>query len=252
MKLALIGYGKMGRAVEELATATGIEVVERFTRIHPLRADASARQALSAATLVDFSIADAVLDTVRVASALGLDVVIGTTGWQDRMDEVRAVVHGADIGVVYASNFSIGVNVFYRLVDEAARMLSAFDGYDPFIFDWHHRFKRDSPSGTALEIQSRIARYYAARPVPIASQRAGYVPSVHSVGFDSEADTIHMEHRARNRRGLADGALLAARWIAGRRGIHEFRAVLDTMLDGVAPPDAGQGRGNLALSTTSR
>jgi 4-hydroxy-tetrahydrodipicolinate reductase len=251
MKLALIGYGKMGRAVEELAAARGIDVVERFTRSRPLRADTPTREALAGAILIDFSVGDAVLETVQAAAALRLDLVIGTTGWRDRLDDVRAVIEGSEIGVVHASNFSVGVNVFYRLVDEAARMLAALEGYDPFILDWHHRFKKDSPSGTALEIQSRMARFYGERVVPITSQRAGYVPSMHSVGFDSETDTIHMEHRARNRQGLADGALLAAQWIAGHQGVHEFRAVLDSLFNG-PPPDARQDRTNLAFSTTSR
>jgi 4-hydroxy-tetrahydrodipicolinate reductase len=176
-------------------------------------------------------VSDAVLDTVRTAAALALDVVIGTTGWHHELDQVRAVVERSAIGVVYASNFSVGVNVFYRLVEQAARLLAAVDGYDPFILDWHHRFKVDSPSGTAIEIQKRMARHYGERGVPITSQRAGYVPSVHAVGFDSEVDTIHLEHRVRDRRGLAEGALMAARWVAGRPGLHQFDEVLDSCFD---------------------
>jgi 4-hydroxy-tetrahydrodipicolinate reductase len=228
MKLALVGHGNMGRAVEELAAAKGIAVIDRLTRARPLRADEQMRRTLAGAVLVDFSVPDAVVDNVQTAAELGLHMVIGTTGWQDKRDHVRALVERSSIGVVYASNFSVGVNVFYRVVEQAARMLSAIDGYDPFIHDWHHRFKIDSPSGTAIEIRTRMSRYYGDRPVPITSQRAGYIPSAHSVGFDSEVDTIHLEHRARSRRGLADGALLAARWIsAGRSGLHEFGDVLD-------------------------
>ena len=238
MTLALVGYGKMGHAVDELAQARGLDVVERFVRDRPLRSDERTRRRLAGATLLDFSTADTVLDTVETAAQLSLNVVIGTTGWRDRIDDVRQVVETSGIGVVYAANFSVGVNVFYGLVDEAARKLAAIDGYDPFILDWHHRFKQDSPSGTALEIQRRIARHYGARVVPIASQRAGYMPSLHSVGFDSEADTIHLEHRSKNRQGLAEGALLAAQWIAGRSGFHEFREVLDTLLHAVEPQRA--------------
>jgi 4-hydroxy-tetrahydrodipicolinate reductase len=232
MKVALVGHGKMGRAVEELAATKGIAVVDRLTRERPLRADERTRRTLAGAVLVDFSVPDAVVGTVRTAAELGLNLVIGTTGWHDKLDRVRALVEQSTIGVVYSSNFSVGVNVFYRVVEQAAQVLSAIDGYDPFILDWHHRFKIDSPSGTAIEIQRRMARYYGDRPVPITSQRAGYVPSVHSVGFDSEADTIHLEHRARSRRGLAEGALLAARWVAGRPGLHEFGDVIDS---GVGP-----------------
>lgn len=227
MKLALIGHGKMGRAIEELAATNGIPVVDRLTRARPLRLDAQTRRTLAGVVLIDFSVPDAVVDTVRTAAELGLDLVIGTTGWHDRLDQVRGLIDRSTIGVVYASNFSVGVNVFYRVVEQAARMLSAIDGYDAFIHDWHHRFKIDSPSGTALEIQRRLARHYGDRRVPITSQRAGYIPSAHSVGFDSEVDTIHLEHRARSRRGLAEGALLAARWVAGHPGLHEFGDVLE-------------------------
>ncbi len=231
MKLALVGYGKMGRVVEEIATAKGVEVVDRFTSSRPLHADSATRLSLAEVTaLVDFSVPEAVADTARVAAELSLPLVIGTTGWQDRLDEVRQVVEGSGIGAVRAANFSLGVNVFYRLVEQAAKLLATVDAYDPFIHDWHHRFKLDSPSGTALEIRRRMARHYGDREVPITCQRSGYVPSVHWVGFDSEADTIHLEHRARNRRGLADGALLATRWIAGQSGFHEFQDVLADLL----------------------
>jgi 4-hydroxy-tetrahydrodipicolinate reductase len=230
MRVALVGYGKMGRVVEAVAAAKGVEVVDRFTRERPLRAGEAARRALAGVTLVDFSVPEAVAGTARAAAELSLPLVIGTTGWQERLDEVRAAVAGSAAGAVHASNFSLGVNVFYRLAEQAARLLAAIDSYDPFILDWHHRFKQDSPSGTALEIRRRMARHYGEREIPIACQRAGYVPSVHSVGFDSEADTIHLEHRARNRQGFAEGALLAAAWIAGRQGFHGFGDVLDDLL----------------------
>jgi 4-hydroxy-tetrahydrodipicolinate reductase len=230
MKIALAGYGNMGRVVEEVAAARGVEVVGRFTRQHPLRAQSGA--GLDGATVIDFSVPEAVPDTARAAAELALPLVIGTTGWHDRLDEVRGIVESSGIGAVQAANFSLGVNVFYRLAEQAAKMLAAFE-YDPFILDWHHRFKKDSPSGTALEIRRRMARYYSGdgeREVPISCQRAGYVPSEHSVGFDSQADTIHLQHRARNRRGFAEGALLAAGWIAGRRGFHDFQEALDDIL----------------------
>jgi 4-hydroxy-tetrahydrodipicolinate reductase len=231
MKVALVGYGKMGRVVEEAAAARGVDIVERFTRERPLHAGEAARRALAGVSaLIDFSVPEEVTGTVRAASELALPLVIGTTGWHDHMDEVRELVDRSGIGVVHAPNFSLGVNVFYRLAERAAQILAAVDAYDPFILDWHHRRKKDSPSGTALEIQRRMARHYGEREIPVACQRAGYVPSVHSVGFDSAADTIHLEHRARNRQGFAEGALLAAGWIAGRAGLHGFDDVLDDLL----------------------
>lgn len=222
LRIALVGYGNMGRVVDEVAADRGVEVVDRFTRERPLRPDAG----LQGVTLIDFSVPEAVPETARAAAALALPLVIGTTGWHDRMDEVRELIESSGTGAVQASNFSIGVNVFYRLAEQAARMLAAFE-YDPFIQDWHHRFKKDSPSGTALEIRRRMASHYADREIPISCQRAGYVPSEHSVGFDSQADTLHLQHRARNRRGFAEGALLAAGWLPGRSGFHHFQEVLD-------------------------
>lgn len=231
MKIALVGYGKMGRVVEEAAAARGIEVAARFTSGRPLATDGATRQALAGvAALVDFSVPDAVPATVRAAAGLGIPLVIGTTGWHGRLDEVRATAEAAGLGVVHASNFSLGVNVLYRLVEQAARIFAGLAGYDPFIQDWHHRFKQDAPSGTALELRRRMALSYGAREVPIACQRAGYVPSEHAVAFDSAGDTVTLEHRARNRQGFADGALVAAEWIAGRPGFHEFQEVLRDVL----------------------
>ncbi len=259
MKVALVGYGKMGHVVEEVAARQGVEVVARYTRELPLDggdgtpgARGGWPAAAVAPVLIDFSVAAAVPATVRAAAARSLDLVIGTTGWHDRIEEVRSIAAAAGIGVVWGANFSLGINVFYRVVEQAAELLAALDGYDPFIHDWHHRFKRDSPSGTALEIRRRMARSYGEREVPITCQRSGYVPSVHSVTFDSEADTLHFEHRARNRQGLAEGALLAARWIAGRSGCYDFQQVLSDLLPAITPPAAAQAGASLDRSTTSR
>lgn len=231
MKVALVGHGKMGREVEDLAASQQVEIVECFTSTRPLKADDATREALSGITaLVDFSLPDAVLGTVRAAAEMSLSMVIGTTGWHQHTDEVRGLAEGAGIGVVHASNFSLGVNIFYRLAEQAAKYFSAVESYDPLIQDWHHKFKLDSPSGTALEIQRRMAGHYGDREVPITSTRAGYVPSVHSVDFDSMADTVRLEHRARSRRGFAEGALLAAKWMAGRQGFFDFGEVLNDLL----------------------
>jgi 4-hydroxy-tetrahydrodipicolinate reductase len=253
MKVALVGCGKMGRAVEELARARDLEVVARFSRTHPLTGGAHPALTVgggaapeSRPVLIDFSIPEAVPGTVRAAAELALPLVIGTTGWQEQRAQVREIAERAGIGVVWAANFSLGVHFFYRIVERAAALLAPLappgplasgpgagaDGYDPFIVDWHHRFKLDSPSGTAIEIQRRMAPAYGGRQVPISCLRAGSIPSAHAVGFDSAADTIHLEHRARNRQGLAEGALLAASWVAerGGGGFHEFGEVLDDLL----------------------
>ena len=228
MKLALIGYGKMGALVEEVARQQALEVVVRFAGEHPLRAKDAVRRSLRDVDVaIDFSIPEAVPATVRAAAELSLDLVIGTTGWQRHLEEIRRTVESSGIGVVHGSNFSLGVNLFYRVIEHAAKTFAAFEAYDPFIEEWHHKFKKDSPSGTALELKSILTRHHDAADPPVTSLRAGYSPSTHAVGFDSVADTVHLEHQARSRQGFAEGALLAAKWIAGRRGLHEFRQVLE-------------------------
>lgn len=226
MKLILIGHGKTGKVVEEIAAEQRHEIAACCDSRRPL-ADLETVDGVDCA--IDFSAPEAVLGTVRAAAERGLDLAIGTTGWQQDLDAVRRLVEDAGIGVVWAANFSLGVHIFYRAVEQTASVMARLESYDPFITDWHHRFKKDSPSGTALEIRRRMLVHYRDREPPIESLRAGYVPSVHSVGFDSAADTILLEHRARNRRGFAEGALLAARWITGRRGFYDFSEVLDDL-----------------------
>lgn len=231
MKIALIGYGKMGRLIEEVARRHDMEVAARFTRTQPLRVDEQTRQALHEVTaLIDFSAPDAVFENIRTAAALSLNMVIGTTGWHSRLEEARKIVESSNIGVVYGSNFSLGVNLFYQIVERAAQLFSAFDSYDPFIEESHHKFKKDAPSGTALVLQKTLAKAYDDRPVPVTSVRAGYIPGTHAVSLDSAVDTIRLEHTARSREGFAEGALLAAKWIAGRKGLYEFREVLEERL----------------------
>jgi 4-hydroxy-tetrahydrodipicolinate reductase len=231
MKIALIGYGKMGRLSEEVARRHEMEVVARFTRTQPLRVDEQARQTLrEVAALIDFSAPDAVLENIRTAAALSLNLVIGTTGWHNRLEEARKIIESSNIGLVYGSNFSLGVNLFYQIVERAAQLFSAFDGYDPFIEESHHKFKKDAPSGTGLVLQKILAKEFGERPIPVTSVRAGYIPGTHAVSFDSTVDSIRLEHTARSREGFAEGALLAAKWIAGRKGFYEFQEVLEERL----------------------
>src|SRR5262245_186489 len=185
MKIALLGYGKMGRIVETVAARHGIEIVMHFTRTRPCRSDEETRKALAETTLVDFSVPEAVLENIRVAAALSLDLVVGTTGWHHQLEAAREIVAGSDIGVVYGSNFSVGVNLFYQIVERAAQLFAAFDGYDPFIQELHHRFKKDAPSGTALVLQKLLAHSYEDRRISVTSVRAGQIPGTHAVSFDS-------------------------------------------------------------------
>jgi 4-hydroxy-tetrahydrodipicolinate reductase len=231
MKIALIGTGKMGGMIQTLAAAGGHEIIETFWDARPLKSGAAERTRLGdASVLIDFSTAEAVPGNVRAAAELRIPLVEGTTGWNDRLSEIESAVRESGIGFVYASNFSIGVNLFYRIVEKAGSVFAPFGQYDPFIEESHHKFKKDAPSGTALEIRKRLEGCYPSRPIPVSSVRAGFIPGEHMVGFDSAVDTVRLVHTARGREGLAEGALLAASWIAGKHGFYHFSDVLDQIL----------------------
>jgi 4-hydroxy-tetrahydrodipicolinate reductase len=227
VKLALFGHGPMGRALADEARATGHEVGAILTSRNA--ADA-ARLLPGHAVAVDFSVGDAIAAHVAAAVAAGVPIVVGATGWQRDEAAVRRVVEERGGALVYGANFSLGVNVFYRIVTAAAALLRGLADYDPFIEEAHRAGKRDAPSGTALELQAILARGLGRERVPVASTRAGHIPGIHRVGFDSSADQILLVHAARSRAGFAAGALLAARWIVGRRGVYAFADVLDDLL----------------------
>jgi 4-hydroxy-tetrahydrodipicolinate reductase len=218
MRLLIVGYGKMGRMVEEIAVTEGIEIVGRVDQGRDEWTDAD--------VAIDFSTADALLDNFRQYVARRLSVVIGTTGWNAHVDRLRAEADRAGIGVVASANFSIGVNIFERVVAEAARMMSAQPQYGTWIHEVHHAAKRDAPSGTALLLRDAMLAAGFNRTVDMSSARAGMIPGTHTVGFDSASDTIELIHRARDRRGFASGALLAARWVHGRTGWYSMQDVL--------------------------
>lgn len=221
----------MGGTLERLAAERGHSVIARFWDARPLKPDADCREALKGAeVLIDFSSAEAVLGNIRAATELGLSMVEGTTGWSGLLKEAEEEVLRSGIGFVHAANFSLGVNLFYRVIERAGELFSAFSQYDPFIEEAHHQFKKDAPSGTALELRGLLSRSYPIRDVPITSVRAGYNPGRHAVSFDSAADTVTLEHTARGREGLAAGALLAAEWIHGRSGFYHFSDVLEQIL----------------------
>ena len=139
-----------------------------------------------------------------MVAAAGLAMVVGTTGWYERMDEVRRVVDEKQIGFVYGSNFSVGVNLMFKIARYSARLFSRFESHKPFITEAHHQFKKDAPSGTAIFLKREVEAEYN-YDVPTASLRAGFIPGTHTVGFDSEADTLVVTHTARSRAGFADG-----------------------------------------------
>ena len=219
MKLLLVGYGKMGRLVEQLAPEHGCEVAGRI--------DVGSGDWFAPADVaVDFSTAEALRDNFRQYVDRGLPVVIGTTGWSAHEAELRRNAEAAGLGVVAAANFSIGVNLFQLMVAEAARLMQAHEQYGAWIHEAHHAAKRDAPSGTALVLRDIMVGASYKRPIDMSSTRAGAIPGTHTIGFDGASDTIELTHTARDRRGFAAGALLAARWLEGRRGWFTMQDVL--------------------------
>jgi len=231
MKIALLGYGKMGKMIEEMASLRNTEVCERFWDVKPLKADTQSRELLKDVdVLVDFSVPDAVLDNVKTAISLGKNMVIGTTGWHQQALQISNLIKNSEIGCVHAPNFSIGINLFYKIAGFAAQIMSAFEEYDPHLSEAHHKFKIDAPSGTALMLKKIVAESYDPENIPVSSVRAGYIPGTHLLEFDSKVDYITLKHTARNREGLALGALTAAEWICGRKGLYSFEEVLNEIL----------------------
>ena len=218
MKLLLVGYGKMGQLVDELAREQKLDVAGRI--------DVGDGEWPAADVAIDFTTAEALAVNFPRYVERRLPVVIGTTGWAAHAAAYRTAAAGAGLGVVAAANFSIGVNVFEMLVTEAAKLMQAQPAYGAWIYEQHHAAKPDAPSGTALVLRDAMTAAGFTRGIDMASTRAGFIPGTHTVGFDGPSDTIELTHRARDRRGFASGALLAARWLHGRAGWYSMRDVL--------------------------
>ena len=230
MKLALIGYGAMGRLVETLSRNAGDEIGLTVTSTDASQDAAQLATALRGHDVaIDFSVASAVLRNIEACARAGVPLAEGTTGWQEKEAEARRLIADHKGALVYGANFSIGVNVFYRIVSQAARLMSGLEQYQAFMEEEHHARKRDAPSGTALKLKDLMSEHIRTE-IPIASVRAGHIPGTHRVGFDSNADQIMLTHMARSREGFAAGALLAARWVVGRKGVFEFSDVIDEVL----------------------
>lgn len=231
MKIALIGHGAMGQLVESQARSGGDQIGAILTS----RDSASRVIDEIVASLeghdvaIDFSVANAVARNVEACVRAGVPLVEGTTAWKNDEAEVRRLVGEHNGALVYGANFSIGVNVFYKIVSQASKLMAQLDQYEAFLEEQHHSRKRDIPSGTALKLKDMMAEHSNVE-IPIASTRAGHITGTHRVGFDSAADQITLTHTARSRAGFAAGALLAARWIIGRQGVFEFSDVVDEIL----------------------
>lgn len=261
MKVAVVGYGKMGHMIEKALKGRSHEcvcTVDLFapdatciTPDHAAMAEAVKKSGAEAA--IEFTHPASVVDNIRALLPLRIPLVVGTTGWRDKLGEVSELVALNKTSLLYASNFSVGVNLFYRIVSAASAMISRFEGeYDPAVFEAHHSQKADSPSGTGIDIARRVMERFKEktelvtdaftrkperREMHLASLRVGAVPGTHAVVFDSPADTIELRHTARTREGFASGAVHALEWLcapdsSGRHkaGVFTMDDVLDSLL----------------------
>ena len=226
MRITLIGYGRMGRMIEEIGRGMGHEVIHTIDiDDSPGEAGFSGNWVENSDVVIDFSVAEAVVSNIRNAVAAGLPIVEGTTGWNGQLETVRQIVEDAKGACVYSSNYSMGVLALFHLTRQAGKLLSRWKAYRPFIHEAHHDQKVDAPSGTALSLKEILEESYSSE-IPTSSTRAGSIPGIHVVGFDSPFDTLTLEHRARSREGFSRGAIFAAEWIQGKSGFYNFEEVL--------------------------
>ena len=227
MRILLVGYGKMGRMVSELAPQYDCEVagvVDPASTAHAAALDDPRWKSVDVA--IDFTSPEAVVSNVTTLAGLGINIVLGTTGWQKHEPELRQVVANANVGIVAAPNFSTGVVLFDVLVSRAAALFADQPEFGAFLHEAHHGAKKDAPSGTALKLKTSMVEAGYARPIDVSATRAGYIPGTHTIGFDGPSESITLTHTARDRGAFARGALTAARWVQGRRGWFTMQDVL--------------------------
>jgi len=233
MNVLIVGYGRMGHEIEAILQARGHQVSARIDR-NPGVGDSTevSPEILRASEVaIEFSLPEAVLGHVRTYAAAGLPAVVGTTGWEDQKPEAKTIVEGYQAALIHGNNFSLGAHMFFQLVEKAAAMIADLPEYDIMVTEWHHKLKKDSPSGTALTTADRILRHLPRKTeintgridrairdneLHVASVRGGSIPGIHQVLLDSAADSIEIRHSARTRSGFALGAVLAAEWLVGR------------------------------------
>jgi 4-hydroxy-tetrahydrodipicolinate reductase len=231
-RLALVGCGKMGRLVEQLAPEYGFAVCAKFSR--PNIGSLSRETLQGAEVAIEFSTPAAATENLRRLAGLGVNTVCGTTGWYEELPQIREAVADAHSALVFGANFSVGVNLFFEIVARAASLFAQHPEYEAWGWEIHHSAKKDAPSGTLKKLAAEMRSAGFAGPLTLSSNRAGAHIGTHEIGFDSVADTITLRHTARSREGYARGALQAARWIRGKKGVFEFREILGELCAPVA------------------
>jgi 4-hydroxy-tetrahydrodipicolinate reductase len=228
MKILLVGYGRMGQLVGQLAGQYDCEVAGIVDPLSPSHSGSidDGRWKGVVDVAIDFSLPDAVPVNLPALARLGLNVVVGTTGWGTHEGALRTAAAQAGIGVVAAPNFSAGVVMFEAIAARAAALASAQPDFGAWLHEAHHDKKKDAPSGTALLLKSAMEKAGYTRPIDVSSTRAGHIPGTHTIGFDGPAESITLAHTARDRSAFARGALQAARWVKGRRGWFTMHDVL--------------------------
>ena len=225
--LAIIGYGKMGRLIEQFAPEYGFSVRAQFNSQNNPDATGLTPAVLRGVDVaVEFSTPAAAAENIRRLAAAGVNAAVGTTGWLDQLPAVRQDVTQNGTGLVWAPNFSVGVNLFLQAVSHTAALFAKQHEYDAWGWEIHHAAKKDAPSGTLRKLAEEMSAAGYDRPINLSANRAGAHPGTHEIGFDSAADSITLRHTARSREGFARGALRAARWVAGKKGLFEFREIL--------------------------
>lgn len=227
MRIALIGSGRMSQAIRALATARGAEVATVIGSAESPAGEALTAERLSGVDVAfEFTRPTAASTNLLKLAGLGARVVCGTTGWHDRLPEISAAVSAGGGALLYAANFSIGVQLFLRAAGLVAGTFRGRPEFDEYVIEAHHRHKADAPSGTALQLQSVVRVADPARTFPISSIRAGTIAGIHSLCFDAAGESIRLEHTAHSRESFAAGALAAAEWIRTRRGVYRFEEML--------------------------
>ncbi len=239
MKIALVGFGNMGKEVERLINESGTHQVVSKS-LEQKNGQWDIKGIKESDVVIDFTSPEVVLENIKKVASLGKNMVVGTTGWYGQMSKVEKIVKKAKIGLIYAHNFSVGANIYFKIVAFASKLFNKFGGYDVYGLEVHHTGKKDSPSGTALRIakeildnfpskktiqKDKLERQISNDELHFASVRGGRNPGYHEVVFDSAADSITLSHAAHNRTGFAKGAILAAEFIKGKKGLHNFDEV---------------------------